>query len=540
MFTSPVKNNYKLPSDFPQSDYLQSVSVSALDVHNVLKSLPSKTSIDNDNLSYRILKEGGFVLAMHLANLFSLSLSSGVVPSAWKIGVVSPIHKSGAKNLVSNYRPISVTSCCCRVLERIVRNRINDFLSAHQIIHPTQHGFITRRSTDTILITFYDYVTEKLDCGEAVDTIFFDFSKAFDTVPHDILITRLHSSGISGGLLLWLKDFLTNRKQKVRVGSAFSDLLPVLSGVIQGSVLGPTLFNIFVNNVDTVIKYSHILKYADDIRIYLSSSKSDAALVDFQRNLQHDINSICKWVSDSGMVLNINKCFHVSFGKSPVPRSYSISGSELPCNRNFKDLGVLVSAMPLSFNNHMDQIVSKAFARLGLIRKIFRTRCENSTVRLFKAYVRPILEYASIVWNPSTEKYKNKIERVQRRMCKMIPAISQLHYNDQLSHLRLHSLRERRIRFQLISLYKFYNRLTDLDFHSFFKVCNVSTRTSTTTRGHKLKIIPNHSKHNYRLNFFTNSSIHLWNKLSDNDISAPTINDFKNNIDMFFRKHSIG
>ena len=125
-----------------------------------------------------------------------------------------------------------------------------------------------------------------------VDSIFFDFSKAFDTVPHDKLISRLHSCGIRGVILQWIKDFLANRYQKGRISNTYSGLLPVLSGVIQGSVLGPTLFNIFVNNIDASIKYSNILKYADDIRIYLASTKSDPAFRDLQYKLQYDIDRI--------------------------------------------------------------------------------------------------------------------------------------------------------------------------------------------------------------------------------------------------------
>ena len=344
---------------------------------------------------------------------------------------------------------------------------------------------------------------------------------------------RLHSSGISGKILLWITDFLANRCQKVRIGNSYSDSIPVLSGVIQGSVLGPTLFNIFVNNIDTSIKFSYILKYADDLRIYLASTNSDSALKDLHFKLQHDIDKIANWVSDSGMALNISKCFQASFGKSPTPRSYSISGSTIPNKSLFKDLGVLVS-VPLSFNKDIDHIVSKAFIRLGLVRKIFHTRSPEAILRLFKAYVRPILEYASIIWNPSAKTYKSKTERVQRRMCRMIPALRQLPYSKQLKHLRLYSLQARRQRYQLITLFKFSRNLTDFDFYSLFEV-----RTTSKTRGHKLKIVPKFTRHKYRQNFFTNSSVHLWNKLTDEDINAPNITQFKKRIELLLQNESI-
>ena len=512
---------------------LHSVSVCTDDVMEILRHLPAKTSTDINDLSYKILKEGGVILATHLTKLFSLSLLSCRIPSVWKIGIVTPIHKKGAKNIVSNYRPISVTSCCGRVLERIVRNKISMFLSAHHKISPSQHGFTAKRSTDTILLKFYDYVSEAIDHGQAVDSIFFDFSKAFDTIPHDKLILRLRSCGITGNILLWIHDFLTNRQQKVRLDDVFSTLLPVTSGVIQGSVLGPTLFNVFINSIDTVIKHSHILKYADDIRIYLASDKSCSALLNLQSKLQFDIDKIVDWASNSGMFFNITKCFCASFGLSSTLRTYSILDKTIPNKSTFKDLGVTVST-PLSFNNHMDHIVSRAFARLGLVHKIFHTKSKYSILRLFKAYVRPILDFSCIIWNPYTAKYIKKIDRVQRRLCRMIPAIRYLPYREQLKHLGLYSLETRRLRFQLISIFKLLNRFTDINFYSFFK-----TYDYNKTRGHRWKIIPQYAKHNYRQHFFTNSSIHLWNKLSDDDVSVQTISCFKSRIDSFFIKENI-
>ena len=150
---------------------LHTISISSNDINKILRLLPPKTSIDNDGLSYKILKEGGNILATYLEQLFSLSLDLGRLPSAWKVGVVTSIHKGGLKTLVSNYRPISVTSCCCRILERIVRNKLTDYLLQHKIITNTQHGFVARRSTDTILLHFYDYVTNKVDNNMVVDSI---------------------------------------------------------------------------------------------------------------------------------------------------------------------------------------------------------------------------------------------------------------------------------------------------------------------------------------------------------------------------------
>jgi hypothetical protein len=478
------------------------------DIIQVLKRLPSKSSVDSDNLSYRILKYGDITMATRLLDLYSLSLEICRVPTAWKTAVVSPIHKKGPKQLVSNYRPISVTSCCCRVLERLINSQIVQFLNNNNIISDTQHGFCSGRSTDTIMLKFYDYLTDALDKNQIVDCVFFDFQKAFDTVPHHLLISRLSSVGIRGNALNWIRDFLTNRSQKVRVAQIMSDCLPVTSGVIQGSVLGPTLFNIFVNDIDKALKFCPILKYADDARIFLSSIKNERDSRQLHCNIQSDIDNFVVWSEESEMSLNVNKCFAVSFGRSELPRTYTIEGQPIPSETMFSDLGVTVSS-PISFKPHIEHIIAKSFKKLAIINKVFKTKNQFTIIKLYKSFIRPSLEYASIIWSPYTQYLIDDIERVQRRMCNMIPTLRHLSYRSQLKSLKLLSLSARRTRFQLICIFKIYKGITRLNFCDFFDVSN-----DHRTRGHTARIRAKNSCHNYRLNFFTVSAINLWNQLS--------------------------
>lgn len=514
---------------------LETITISVNEVWNVLKTLPSKTSTDGDGLCYKILKEGGVILATCLYHLFCLSLNVSQIPSAWKIAVVTPIHKKGPKNSVENYRPISVTSCCSRILERIIRHKVMEFINSNELLSDSQHGFRKGRSTDTLMINFYDYVTERIDSNMIIDAIFFDFAKAFDTIPHDLLINRLYTHGISGSLLKWIKHFLDNRSQTVKINTSTSNVLSVSSGVIQGSVLGPTLFNIFINDIDLSLKYCSILKYADDLRIYLSSPKNPDATADLQMKIQHDINKISDWANASGMTLNINKCFHVTFGQylNNIPRSYSINGDIIPNIMTFDDLGMTVGT-PLSFNNHIDRAVSKAFNKLGLINKVFQNKSRKSIARLYKAYIRPTLEYSSVVWNPHTIGNTTKLERVQRRMCRMIPSIHDLPYKMQLASLGMLSLKARRLRYQLISIFKMYIKTTDIELGSLFTLAK-----DKNTRGHNATLILKYARNNYRLHFFTISAIHLWNKLPQTLIDSTCVTQFKNGLASFFIKHDI-
>ena len=200
---------------------MNNICLTVEDVFKVLRYLPPKTSIDADGLSYKILKEGGSSLGLQLFQLFSLSLETSRIPSSWKAAIVTPIFKKGSKLLVSNYRPVSVTSCCSLVLERIVKNNITNFLLKEHKITDSQHGFTTGKSTDTILIKFYDYVTNCVDRGLVVDSIFFDFRKAFDTVPHNVLLLRLHSLGIRGSILSWFTDFFRTEVKQLKSSIPF-------------------------------------------------------------------------------------------------------------------------------------------------------------------------------------------------------------------------------------------------------------------------------------------------------------------------------
>ncbi len=528
---SPIKSSINVSTTTNNSrTTINHVDVSISDVMKVLRSLPNKTSPDSDGLSYIILKKGGFPIASVLTKFFSLSMKLAKIPDSWKMALITPIHKSGSRTSVTNYRPISITSCCSRILERIVNRRILSYLNENNLLKESQHGFYPGKSTDTALLNFYDFVTESIDKGQIVDAVFFDYSKAFDSVPHPILLSRLEGCGVEGNLLLWIKSFLSNRSQSVKIGDTYSTWLPVPKGVIQGSVLGPTLFNVFINNIDDSISNCNILKYADDVRIYLASEKRDSLLL--KEKIQSDISSLVKWSASSGMSFNAKKCQSISFGRSNSPKEYHIDGSRIPASPIFTDLGVRVNTS-LDFQTHIDACVSKSFAKLGIINKVFKNKI--CLTRLYKAFVRPLMEYSCIVWNPYTRKGINKAESVQKRMCRMLPNVRHLpHYRDQLAFLGLMSMEARRLRYQLITMYKMYKGMTSLKLEDYFDRANLKK-----TRGHSCTLTHKFAKNNYRLNFFTISCVKYWNMLSEEDISAPSLSQFKRRLTLFFVRLNI-
>ena len=206
---------------------------------------------------------------MPLNILFSKSLNTGIVPDNWKKGLVVPIHKKGSRKLASNYRPITLTSVIGKVLESIVRDVLLQHFSSYNLLSNYQHGFIPGRSCVTQLLCVLDDWTRAMFEGHNTDVIYFDFSKAFDTVPHKRLIHKLKAYGINGKLLVWLQDFLSDRQQRVIVNSTFSSWRPVTSGVPQGSILGPLLFSIYVNDLPSIVS-SILFLFADDLKQFLN------------------------------------------------------------------------------------------------------------------------------------------------------------------------------------------------------------------------------------------------------------------------------
>lgn len=233
------------------------------------------------------------------------------------------------------------------------------------------------------------------------------------------------------------------------------------------------------------------------------------------------------------MFLNVDKCFSVSFGRSNRTRSYAVNDNIIPNKQIFCDLGLLIQS-PINFKSHVDKVTSKAFKKLGIINKVFKNKNVWTSVRLYKSFVRPLLEYSSITLCPYTQTSINNVERVQKRLCRMIPTIKSLSYRDQLNSLGLLSLKARRLRYQLITIYKLYNRLLNMNFTDFFELLPTSN-----TRGHNLRIRAKFSSHNYRLHFFTVSAIALWNQLSQDDVDAETLHLFKLRLVSFFSSQDI-
>ena len=277
---------------------LSSIQLSQVEVVGVLRNLNSRKACGPDNIPNRLLIELAEVISTSLCDVFNMSLALGVVPLQWKMANITPVHKREDPTLATNYRPISLLCTLSKVLERCVHNHCYHYLEPH--MYHMQHGFIRGKSTTTQLLEVYHEILESVASGNEVDAIYLDFSKAFDKVPHHLLLEKLDTLGIRGSLLTWFESYLKDRQQRVVIHGVCSDWLPVTSGVPQGSILGPLLFIVYCNDIPTCIEENSTLAlFADDSKLYrtLSSPTSSASL-------QHDLSNITHWTTNNQMELN--------------------------------------------------------------------------------------------------------------------------------------------------------------------------------------------------------------------------------------------
>lgn len=450
------------PTHYCNSNLIFSVSVTIDIVFHKLSALSNSFFSGPDEIPPYFLKHCSPSLAFPISLLYNLSLASATFPLQWKSAFVVPLFKSGDRSDIQNYRPISALPALGKVLESIVTDEIISTFSA--IIIPEQHGFMSGRSTETNLLLYHRFISESLENGHQVDSIYTDLSKAFDRVDHQLLLWKLGYYGITGSLWHWFGSYLLDRTQCIRLGSNKSDLITVTSGVPQGSHLGPILFLLFINDIKYYINYSKFLLFADDLKLFSSISSLSNCI-----ELQSDFDGVSAWCRDNNMLLNIDKCKIITFTKKKsniIYHPYATNSGVLDRVDQIKDLGVLFDSS-LNFNLHIDVITCRALKLCGFIKR--QTKDFTNVIGIFTLYhslVRSILEYCSIIWNPYTILHSEKIERVQRKFVNYILFKLNIDknlysYPERLNLLNLQALSSRR-RIALLSFgFKCLNNIID-------------------------------------------------------------------------------
>ena len=488
-------------------------------VHKLLRGLKPHKATGPDMVPARFLRDYAMELSNIISKLFQFSIDSGTIPNDWKTASIVPIFKKGEKHKPANYRPVSLTSICCKLLEHIVHSNIMDHYDQLNILTDKQHGFRSKRSCETQLIVTIQELAKSMSVGEQVDIVLLDFSKAFDKVPHRRLLHKLNYYGVRGHTINWIESFLSYRTQQVIIEGKTSTTADVLSGVPQGTVLGPLLFLTFINDMPDCTR-SDIRLFADDSLLYRRiRSRQDTTI------LQEDLAALEKWERDWQMSFNPEKCtvIHVTNKRSPVVTPYRLHGHTLERERTSKYLGVTIS-QDLKWNTHISNITSKANKSLGFIRRNMRGCKPSAKDMAYKAIVRPTLEYAATVWDPHTTQHINSIEMVQRRAARFV----ENNYHDYspgtitniLEHRQWETLQARRSKARLTMMFKILHGDVVIPSDSY-----VSAGDSRTRGAHRLREIPS-PKDVYKYSFFPRT-VRQWNHLPAEVATATTVDGFK-------------
>ena len=499
---------------------LQEVRITPAAVEKKLGELNPSKAQGPDKVPARVLKELRKELSKPLTILFNKSLDEGRIPQEWKKAEVIAIFKKGCKNDPGNYRPVSLTCIVCKVLEALIRDVMVGYFKEYKLYSEAQHGFRQKRSCMTQLIEVIDYFTKMLDEHNDIDVVYLDFRKAFDSVPHRRLLQKLKGYGIGGSVLKWIEDFLSDREQQVRVGTAFSSSEAVISGIPQGSILGPILFTIFINDLPDSVQ-SNCKVFADDTKIYNTTDKSNT--------IQTDLISLQEWSNKWNLYFNVQKCKVLHIGKNNEEKDYTMTVNnsviEIEKCLDEKDLGVYFDTT-LSFDKHIQQAISKANQKMGMIRRTFKFMDRDMFITLYKAFVRPHLEYGNLIAYPYLKRQSSALEKVQRRATKSLTDCKDMTYGERLRFLRMPSLKARRLRGDLIEMFKIYHRIEDIDFDSLF-----TKATLDTTRQSEGKLYVQYARTNKRKFSFTIRVVKEWNILPNNIKLAKNTNEFKNLLD---------
>ena len=501
-----------------QAPDLSSIRTSVQEVAERIRQLNPYKSPGPDGFLPRVLREVKDEVAPYLAEIFNASLESGVVPLDWRIANVTPIHKKGDRSCADNYRPVSLTSVVGKILEGIIADRVTEHLDLNELISESQHGFRRGRSCLTNLLEFFHEMMSELDRSRCVDILYLDFRKAFDKVPHRRLMAKVRALGIRGDVANWIEKWLSDRQQRVVVDGQSSGWSSVTSGVPQGSVLGPLLFIIYINDVD-VGMVSRIAKFADDTKL-----GGKVASVEDIEKIRADLRRIGEWSDLWQMPFNLDKCKVMHVGYANPQSDYSLQGKRLDVTDVEKDLGVLISS-DFKFSKQCVEVEKKAQRLLGYIRRQFSFRNKEIVLSLYNSLVRPHLEYAVQFWSPSLRKDIERLERVQARATKLIPEIRHRNYQTRLRELGLFSLETRRLRGQLIEVFKILRGFEKIDHRKLF------TLSQNNTRNHGWKLELPRFRTTLVGNFFTYKVCDTWNRLPESVVNSDTVDQFKKRLD---------
>ena len=470
---------------------------------------------------------GKKAIAPFLCKIFNMSLVQGYFPDDLKAARVTPIYKNGDKDNLCNYRPISILPVCSKILEKLVHKQLYDYVTCNNILYKGQSGFRKHHSTCSALHKTIDRWNTEIDNGNYVGALFIDLSKAFDMVNHQLLVQKLYSLGIQNNENCWFKSYLNKRTQCVSINNSISASQFISSGVPQGSILGPLLFLLFINDMPVDLKHSVVDMYADDTLIYVCDKDVNV----IENRLNEDINILCKWLENNLMKANVSKTKFMLLGtpvKTSQARDISVSmnNSEIEHVSCYNYLGVQINAN-LKWNEQINSICRKVCKSIAVMRRIKPFVPRNSLITIYNTMILPHIDYAIIVWCNCGDTHLNKLQKLQNMAMRIIlNAPFRTHINDMLQTLGFMNVRDRITYSTGCMMYKVHNEMTPSYLYENFKlvneVHNVNTRGSVNGQYYISKCNTNYGQST----FYYKGSV-LWNFISKDIRQANSLVQFK-------------
>ena len=541
-------SDYNIDIDMNRDGRFMDLRFHRHDVYLILKHINPSKAAGPDGIHGNVLKNCAASLALPLSILFNLSFSTGCIPMDWKLASVVPVYKKGDKGSVENYRPISLTSLVMKVFERCIRTEL--FSACENLLDPRQHGFINGKSCTTQMVPFTDELALALNNKSRMDVIYFDFAKAFDSVSHDLILRKLkYLYNVDGLMLRFIKSYLEGRQQQVVVGGSTSSPLPVQSGVPQGSILGPLLFVLFINDMfSCVTENTSIALYADDTKIWREIRCYNDHLI-----LQNDIDNLFQWSINNKMRFHPAKCkvLSVTLQRNVLDNLpfnvhlYDLNETVIDCVTTQADLGVNINPRML-WGPHCDSLVSTASSRLGLLMRTCHFTTDKRQKRSFYlALVRSIFEHCSVIWSPQASSHIAKFDAIQKRAVKWINGEQFDSYSNELFYekqkeLNILPMKLKFIYSDLMLFYKVVNNLIPIDLPDYITVCepdqtrytrrNAPIHDLSDTSTYRCSVTPNSD--NFRNSFFYRT-MSRWNNLPVDVREAGVVSAFKTSLIKF-------
>ena len=518
-----IEDMQNLPDPEPElvGHQMSTIKVSEQDIQRKIRKLRKDAASGPDMLSPRLLQQLENSFLRPLSIIFNMSLESGTVPTAWKTATVTPIFKKGTKGDPGNYRPVSLTSVPCKILESIIKDKIMDHLLENNLISDSQHGFMPGRSCATNLVEFMDFVTESVDEGESVDIFYLDFAKAFDKVPRQRLLRKLRAKGVEPGAVTWIEDWLTGRTQCVQIQGEKSGECSVESGVPQGTVLGPCLFSVYIDDLEGELKQRRldvlIKKFADDTK----GAKVIKGPED-RIKMQEALDCLCDWADRWGMSFNFSKCKVMHVGKKNPRYEYFMRGTQVSTTEEERDVGVLISSN-LKPSAQCSKAACTAKSVLNQLQRNFHYRDRITFLKLYKQYVRPHLEFSVPAWSPWLAGDREVLEKVQEKAVKMVTGLKAVSYEDRCAELGLETLQVRRERLDMALVHKYIGK----ENQTLFRMMSANGGARTRRAAGAKIIASQYARTDIRKESFAIRVVETWNRLPDSVKLTEKLESFK-------------